>query len=83
MQVQVLARKYQRLEQFAYGHHTIILISLFQKLWMRVMNVDVDKTVIRTAIRNQIHIKGDNTPETKQQGGKRNAYHNTTTLSVY
>ena len=50
---------------------------------MRVMNVDVDKTVIRTAIRNQIHIKGDNTPETKQQGGKRNAYHNTTTLSVY
>ena len=50
---------------------------------MRVMNVDVDKTVIRTVIRNQIHIKGDNTPETKQQGGKRNAYHNTTTLSVY
>ena len=29
------------------------------------MNVDVDKTVIRTVIRNQIHIKGDNTPETK------------------
>ena len=24
---------------------------------MRVMNVDVDKTVIRTVIRNQIHIK--------------------------
>ena len=47
------------------------------------MNVDVDKTVIRTVIRNQIHIKGDNTPETKQQRGKRNAYHNTTTLSVY
>ena len=50
---------------------------------MRVMNVDVDKTVIRTVIRNQIHIKGVNTPETKQQGRKRNAYHNTITLSVY
>ena len=24
---------------------------------MRVMNVDVDKTVIRTVMRNQIHIK--------------------------
>ena len=50
---------------------------------MQVMNVDVDKTVIRTVIRNQIHLKGVYTPETKQQGGKRNAYHNTTTLSVY
>lgn len=31
------------------------------------MNVDVDETVIR----NQIHIKGVNTPETKQQQGKK------------
>ena len=50
---------------------------------MQVMNVDVDKTVIRTVIRNQIHLKGVYTPETKQQGGKRNAYHNTTTLTIY
>ena len=46
---------------------------------MQVMNVHVDKTVIR----NEIHIKRVYTPETKQQGGKRNAYHNTTSLSVY
>ena len=38
------------------------------------MNVDVDETVIR----NQIHIKGVNTPETKRQGGKK-TYHDTTT----
>ena len=50
---------------------------------MQVMNVDVDKTVNRTVIRNQIHLKGVYTPETKQQGGKRNTYHNTTTLSIY
>ena len=40
-------------------------MSLFKTL--QVMNVDVDETVIR----NQIHIKGVNTPETKQQGGKK------------
>ena len=47
-------------------------MSLFRIL--QVMNVDVDETVIR----NQIHIKGINTPETKQEGGKK-AYHDTIT----
>ena len=47
-------------------------MSLFRIL--QVMNVDVDETVIT----KQIHITGVNTPETKQQGGKK-AYHDTIT----
>ena len=47
-------------------------MSLFRNL--QVMNVDVDETVIT----KQIHRKGVNTPETKQQGGKK-AYHDTIT----
>ena len=44
---------------------TVCEMSLFRTL--QVMNVDVDETVIR----NQIHIKGINTPEMKQEGGKK------------
>ena len=51
---------------------TVCKMSLFRTL--QVMNVDVDETVIR----NQIHIKGINTPETKQEGRKK-AYHETIT----
>lgn len=41
------------------------------------MNLDVDETVTR----NQIHIQGVNTPETKQQGRKRNAQYETITTA--
>ena len=34
---------------------------------MQVMNVDVDKAVIRTVIRNQIHVKGVNTSENNKE----------------
>ena len=51
---------------------TVCETSLFRIL--QVMSVDVHETVIR----NQIHIKKVNTPETKQQREKK-AYHDTIT----